>query len=280
MNAIKKKDLFKDLFKKTQFITCPICGTKLNLDNESLVCENNHTFNINKKGYVSLLKKQKKFDSTIYTKELFENRRKAILSGLYSEVHNEIADFVNSSLNNDVNIFEIGSGEATHSDLIKTKIHKSNNYVVSDLASVSIDLATEYLNDGLLPLLCDAYNLPIASNSIDYVIDILSPYYYKEINRVLKKDGYFIKVFPEKEYLKEIRDLVNMNEYTKQDEVFLNFCKYYNVIHEKTIKLTTKISSDLAYCIFKMTPMTNNRSADICLNKITINLKIVFAQKK
>lgn len=277
---LKKKEIFKNLFKNTNLIICPICNENLFIDNDSLKCKNNHTFNINKKGYISLLKKQKKFESDIYTYELFENRRETILSGLYDCIHEEIANFINKNKNKYINIFEIGSGESTHSYLIKKKIITSNTYVVSDISKEAIELSTDYISKDIIPIVCDAYNLPISNDSIDYIIDILSPYYYKEINRTLKNDGYIIKVFPEKKYLNELRQLVDLEEYKKEEEVYANFCKYFNVVESKIVNYCCNISSDLAINIFKMTPMTNNHKINKKLNKITINLKIVFAKKK
>ncbi|MGL4383268.1 MAG: putative RNA methyltransferase, partial [Bacilli bacterium] len=33
---------------------CPLCSSSLKIDDKSLVCLNNHTFNINKKGFVHM----------------------------------------------------------------------------------------------------------------------------------------------------------------------------------------------------------------------------------
>ncbi|MGN1208236.1 MAG: putative RNA methyltransferase [Christensenellales bacterium] len=277
---ITKKNKFKQLCQKFDSFACPICESKLLLDNDSLKCANNHTFNINGKGFVVLLKKQKNLINDIYTKELFENRRKVILNLLYNQMYSEIANFINKQSYDNINIFEFGSGESSHSYLIKKSITKDNNYIVSDLSKEAIDLSTDYLKFDLLPIICDAYNVPIESGSIDYIIDILSPYSHKEIYKILKDSGYVIKVFPEKDYLKELRKLVSINEYTKEEEVLNNFGQYFEIIDTKKITRTVDIDKDLALSIFYMTPMTNNCELNCDLSQITISLKIVFAKKK
>ena len=49
----------------------------------SVLCENNHCFNISKKGYVNLVKNNAK---TIYDKKLFESRSKIYEYGIYDEL--------------------------------------------------------------------------------------------------------------------------------------------------------------------------------------------------
>lgn len=192
---LSKKEKFKQLVESTDFFVCPICKSNLIIKNESLVCENNHTFNINKKGFACLLKKQKDFSNNIDTKELFINMRKVILSNLYQAMHQEIVKFISADKKSKLNILDVGSGESTHSYLINQNLNKQINFVVSDLSKQSIELSTDYLSDGLIPIVCDAYNLPLKYNSIDYILDILSPYYHKEINRVLKMMAILLRFF-------------------------------------------------------------------------------------
>ena len=280
MKLIKKKEMFKQLLNKNNNFICPICQLELKEYNDSLMCENKHTFDINKKGFCSLLKKQKNFSSDIYTKELFLNRRYVLEHLLYKDVYNIIAKFINKTSKDTINIFELGSGESTHSYFIKKLININNNYCVSDLSKEAIEMSSDYLKDELLPIICDAYNLPIKNNSVDYVIDILSPFNNKEIKRILKKDGYFIKVFPERNYLKELRKLINLKDYDKEDEVFENFAKNFEIVEIKDINYTLNLSQELSKAIIKMTPMTNNHETQTNLTEITINLKVIIAKNK
>lgn len=44
----------------------------------------------------------------------------------------------------------------------------------------------------------DLANIPIKSESMDLLINIFTPSNYSEFTRILKKDGYLIKVVPGK----------------------------------------------------------------------------------
>lgn len=47
-------------------------------------------------------------------------------------------------------------------------------------------------------LMGDLANIPIKSESMDLLINIFTPSNYSEFTRILKKDGYLIKVVPGK----------------------------------------------------------------------------------
>lgn len=281
MNSVcKKKEIFKQLLSKSTLLICPICHERLKIQGDSLKCYNNHTFNINNKGFTCLLNKSKIFTSDIYNKELFENRRIAILSGLYEKIHLNISEFINKTFPKGCTILEIGCGEATHSYKIKSMLTIPNTFITTDLSKQAIELSTNYLTSDIIPICCDANNLPILSRSINVVLDILSPYNYNEINRVLANDGFIIKVFPDIEYLKEIREIIHKQEYTKQEEVMNNFCQHFNIISSTLYKQTYNINEDLSNALVNMTPLKNKSNISESLTSITISLKIVIAQIK
>lgn len=86
-----KKELIKNLLiKNIHLFRCPICESQLCLQENSLMCEHHHLFDISKKGVVLLHKKYQKKIDEIYTKNLFINRRLFINEEFYLEVHEYI----------------------------------------------------------------------------------------------------------------------------------------------------------------------------------------------
>lgn len=275
----KKEQYLHSLKNAIDLIVCPICMSDLNIQDNSLVCKNKHTFNINKKGYVRLLKKEKKYSDNIYTKQLFLSRRNIINNRYYDDLHMTISKIINNYFSEKhLDILEIGCGEATHSVKIKKNLDFQTNYIATDLSTDAIELATDYDNI-LTPILSDLYFLPIHEKSINCIIDILSPFYNKELSRILKKDGIIIKVIPTKDYLKEIRDITNNADYLIENNVLSNFENYYKILqtynYEKQFELNDNDSLDF----FKMTPLTNNKSYKP-IRTITISLKIIVATLK
>lgn len=273
----KKIDIFINNCKEGHFL-CPMCSANLQLHNKSLICENKHTFDINKKGYVKLLRKFKPYNEEIYTQELFLARQNIINLGFYNEMHEVIAKIINSTFKSGVNVIEIGSGEGSHSKFIKNKI-KTKSYYLTDLSTNAIQIASDLVCNDFVPIVCDAYNLPF-NKIFDVAIDILSPYSYEQIYKVLKEEGVFIKVIPTQNYLKEIRELNDLKDYANESDVANNYKQHFEIIQEHLIEKTFSINSEVSQLFLKMTPLTNKVREKRLNDKITISLKVIVGRKK
>ncbi len=59
-------------------------------------------------------------------------------------------------------------------------------------------------------------NLPFADQTFNAVLNIFSPSHYQEFQRVLSEDGEVLKVVPQENYLKELRQAFYPNQPEKQ----------------------------------------------------------------
>ncbi len=77
---MSKKIICAELINKFEKIfQCPICSSPMGIvDLKSLICSNNHTFDIAKQGYVNLMTRSL---ASRYDKELFESRKIIAESG-------------------------------------------------------------------------------------------------------------------------------------------------------------------------------------------------------
>src|SRR5699024_1896748 len=57
-------------------------------------------------------------------------------------------------------------------------------------------------------LVADLAKMPFQEEQFDIILNILSPSNYVEFNRLLKDDGLVIKIVPQTNYLKELREIV------------------------------------------------------------------------
>ncbi|MBA5735303.1 rRNA (guanine-N1)-methyltransferase, partial [Escherichia coli] len=58
----------------------------------------------------------------------------------------------------------------------------------------------------------DLANCPNQAETADVILNILSPSNYVEFKRLLKKDGFLLKVVPEANYLRELREFIYVDE--------------------------------------------------------------------
>lgn len=262
----------------SSILICPFCSKKLNVDNNSLICMNKHTFNISKKGTAILYKTSKLKNDKVYDNNLFTNRRFFINSGFYDEVHKKISDII-KKYNNDI-ILDMGSGEGTHDYKIIKELNNKSKIIGVDLSKDGIDLFNDYVNDNFLGIVADLNNMPFKDHSIDIILNILSPSNENEMSRLLKKDGIIIKVTPKKQYLHELRDVLNIKEYENEDIIFNNISNKYVILNKdeyvNTFNLTEK---DFNYLV-NMTPLLNNYNDIPKINEITIALNIYVLRNK
>ena len=273
-----KKEQGLDFIKNNinNFI-CPYCKNSLELNETSLKCPSNHTFDLTKKGTINFIASAKIKESKIYNEKLFACRRKFIQKGYYEEVYNIIAKTINSLNLNNLSILDLGCGEGTHTINILNKIKSNYNYYAFDYSKSAINLASDYNNTNRFYFDGDVNNIPLASHSIDIIIDFLSPYSESEVKRVLKKGGMFIKVAPNKDYLLELRQALGLNEYQKQVEVTDNLAKHFKNISTKTYTKSFAISKEDKDNLIGMTPI-NTIQNSLEISSITLDLNIYIIQ--
>lgn len=277
---MKKIDYAKfHLQQLNSIITCPFCQSDFMIENNSLICKNNHTFNISKKGTVILYKTSKVKEDRIYNDNLFISRRNFINLGYYDELHTKICKIINEY--NTKTILDMGCGEGSHDiKIINNLLNKKISLIGIDLAKNGIDMANDFINNNFIGIVGDLNNLPIKNKSIDLILNILSPSNEKEIARVLKKDGIIIKVTPKKEYLYELRDALGIKEYENEKLIDKNIAIKYNIIQKEEINKTFHINKENLKYLVNMTPLMNNINAIPNIKSITIALNIYLLKVK
>ena len=268
---------FHTIFSRLNNFICPYCKNSLELNVTSLKCHNNHTFDLTKKGTINFIASTKIKESKIYNEKLFTCRRKFIQKGYYEEVYNIIAETINSLNLNNLSILDLGCGEGTHTINILNKISGNYNYCAFDYSKSAINLASDYNSTNRFYFDGDVNNIPITTNSIDVIIDFLSPYSESEVKRVLKKGGMFIKVSPNKDYLLELRQALGLNEYQKQAKVIDNLAKHFKNISTKTYTKSFAISKEDQDNLIGMTPINTTQNS-LEIPSITIDLNIYIIQ--
>ena len=277
INMLKKIEYTKSnlLNKKIENIfICPICHSNIKIYKNSLICEKNHCYDIAKKGYFTLLKKNKLRIDNIYDINLFKNRMEFIKKGFYYELHKLISKIIIEKGNSQV-IVDMGCGDGTHDNMILNLINNSQSFIIgADISKVGIECATDYVKSNFIPLVADLNYMPLKNKSVDVILNILSPSNEKEMNRILKQDGIIIKVTPKKEYLYELRELLHIKEYENELQIEKNIDKNYIILKKYTINEKKELNEVSMLNLINMTPLSKNYNYDKMINEITIALNI------
>ena len=186
------------------YFKCPSCNKPLNSNGKTYRCDNNHTYDQAKEGYVNLLLAQhKKSKNPGDNDEMIKSRQAFLNKGYYTSLSSTIVKII-SSMDKGFyqNILDIGCGEGYYMHEIK-KASNSKNLSLSgiDISKTAVKLAGKRKMDTLLSV-SSAYDLPFFSNSFDTIVSVFSPVSASEIGRLLKSENSkIIMVGPAEEHL-------------------------------------------------------------------------------
>ena len=242
-------------FASATAFACPICQENLTLVESSLKCNNRHSFDLAKFGYVNLAPQIKQ--SANYDKENFQNRQQILESGFYQAILEVVSDLLSNSKNAKT-ILDIGCGEGFYSRKLQES-HLDKTFYAFDISKDSVQIAAKSEpNWAVNWFVGDLARLPIKDASMDILLDIFSPANYGEFRRVLSKDGILIKVIPTKNHLKEIRqkvqDQLTNKDYSNQD-IKNHFQNNFTILSSKTASLTKPITVEQLQALLSMTPL-------------------------
>ena len=242
-------------FASATAFACPICQENLTLVESSLKCNNRHSFDLAKFGYVNLAPQIKQ--SANYDKENFQNRHQILEAGFYQAILEAVSDLLSNSKNAKT-ILDIGCGEGFYSRKLQES-HSDKTFYAFDISKDSVQIAAKSEpNWAVNWFVGDLARLPIKDASMDILLDIFSPANYGEFKRVLKENGLLIKVIPTENHLKEIRqkvqDQLTNKDYSNQD-IKDHFQNNFTILSSKTASLTKPITAEQLQALLSMTPL-------------------------
>ena len=242
-------------FASATAFACPICQENLTLVESSLKCNNRHSFDLAKFGYVNLVPQIKQ--SVNYDKENFQNRQQILEAGFYQAILEVVSDLLANSESTKT-ILDIGCGEGFYSRKLQES-HPEKTFYAFDISKDSVQIAAKSEpNWAVNWFVGDLARLPIKDASMDILLDIFSPANYGEFRRVLSKDGILIKIIPTKNHLKEIRqkvqDQLTNKDYSNQD-IKEHFQERFTILSSQTASLTKTITANQLQALLSMTPL-------------------------
>ena len=242
-------------FASATAFSCPICPENLTLLENSLKCNNRHSFDLAKFGYVNLAPQIKQ--SANYDKENFQNRQQILESGFYHAILEAVSDLLANS-ETSTTVLDIGCGEGFYSRKLQES-HPDKTFYAFDISKDSVQIAAKSEpNWAVNWFVGDLARLPIKDASMHILLDIFSPANYGEFRRVLSKDGILIKVIPTENHLKEIRqrvqDQLTNKDYSNQD-IKEHFQEHFTILSNQTASLTKTITPDQLQALLSMTPL-------------------------
>lgn len=226
-------------------LRCPKCKEPLIKVERSYQCSNHHSYDIAKRGYsnLSLSNHAQSGDDKGMVRA-----RSIFLEHGYYHVLQEALLKICIKLNADV-IVDAGCGQGYYTNAI-AKTTASEVYGF-DLSKHAVDEACK-AHAGVMYGVANIFHMPIADACAHIALSIFAPFDEGEIARVLKEDGYFIKVSPGPKHLMEMKQVLYQDVYENEEPAK---CDSFILVEELLVEDEIEvIGADDIKALFQMTP--------------------------
>jgi len=198
---------------------CPICGGKLERGEKCYVCTLGHSYDTAAEGYVHLLPVNKKHSKLPGDdKNMVRARNRFLSGGYYEPLRSAIIGIVLELSVGNPAILDSGCGEGYYTEGIYEALESAGKVPRGagiDISKEAVKLASKRVKNAEFAV-ASAYHLPVADDSMDFVVDCFSPLCVSEFRRVLKMGGYFIYVVPGPRHLWELKCAVYDSPYENE----------------------------------------------------------------
>ncbi len=235
---------------------CPVCGEKLEKNDKTYFCRNNHCYDIAKAKYVNLLMSRTSKEKRHGDDKLMIQARKNFLEkGYYNILLKEILSVTENILHDGCTIVDIGCGEGWYTD----NIYKFAVSKVSDVKMAGIDIsktaaaALAKRNSSIESAAASAKAVPIGNEVCDICLSVFAPCDISEIERITRKNGYFIRVYPLEDHLLGLKRSIYDSVYENKPKEIVS--DGFEKTAKKEIRSMLHIdSSEDIINLFMMTP--------------------------
>ena len=268
-------------------LKCPVCSNSLFKDNNTYKCEKNHSFDISSKGYTNmLLANQRHSINPGDSKKMILSRVRFLDLDYYAFLRKTILEIIlkYSTITDEFTFCDLACGEGYYTNFIHSNLQKLANVssVGVDISKYAIIEACKKVRanklDNIEYFIGNLMNLPFNDESFSFMLNCFALLDEKEFNRVLKTNGYFIRVLPDADHLLGIKEVlyekVLLNVMKEKD---INGFKLIDEIHIKD-DITLKNKQEI-YDLFTMTPYyykTSKKSIEKLLQLDRLNTRVSF----
>lgn len=267
-------------------LKCPVCHhTMTTISRDNIQCSSRHTFDLARQGYINFMTR---FFKGNYDKRLFTAKRNILSqTAIYTPLVDTIRDWIedySSGSSQPLHILDAGAGEGSLLQQI-TQNTPAVGWGI-DIAKEGIAMASSTYDQQIWFVGDLAYS-PFAEGQLDVILNILSPSNYEEFGRVMKKDGWIIKVIPRDRYLMEMRELLfrdRSHQLDGRERVLYRFTQHHHLVDCIPLTYTMPVTEVMKNSLIHMTPLSWHgtesaiASAQESLSQITIDLEILVGK--
>ena len=196
-------------------LLCPVCGQPLQREDHCWRCENRHSFDIARQGYVNLLtvdRKHAKHPGD--TKEMVAARKRFLDGGFYRPIADKVIAL--TAPRKPGTVLDAGCGEGYYLTQLQAVLPETQ-FAGLDISKDAVRFAA-VRNKRALWLTGTAAVLPFPAETFDGVLSMFALTMEAEFARVLKPGGWYLQVIAGPEHLMGLKQII-YPEILRKDKV-------------------------------------------------------------
>jgi 23S rRNA (guanine745-N1)-methyltransferase len=243
-------------------LRCPVCEVGLGRDGSVLRCPNGHSFDIARQGYVSLLTGTKPTSGD--DAAMVRARQQFLEGGGFAPIRAAIADLATRPATPPAAIVEVGCGTGYYLAGLLDALPAARGLGL-DSSARALRIAAK-AHPRIAAATWDVFRpLPLASASVDLVLDVFAPRNPAEFRRVLRPDGRLIVARPDDGHLAELRrqidEMVGIDP-IKEERLHQALDPHFEVAETERIEYTAPLTRGEVLNLLAMTPSARHLSAE------------------
>lgn len=243
---------------------CPVCSLPLEQVERAYHCENGHSFDVAREGYVNLLlANQKKSKDGGDSREMLAHRRGFLDAGYYAPMRDRVTELIAehvASVPNAV-VLESGCGEGYYLGGVMTGVR--GQFCGVDISKAGVAMAAKRYKEAQFAV-GTAFDLPVLDGVVDVVFSVFAPYQAGEFARVLRPGGLMITVKPDTGHLHSLREMiyeeVTPYEPGSDEDMGTDFVPVFDERVAYPVTLQSRVD---VVNLYRMTPFYWHSSADV-----------------
>lgn len=198
-------------FVTSELLRCPLDSLALRLQGQSLCCEQGHSFDIARQGYLNLLSAgDKRSKDPGDSKEMVVARGEFLDRGHYLPVAQKMAELLLPQLNTGAVVLDAGCGEGYYLQQLDQVCLTSDTPTVNllglDISKWAVQAAARRLSATWL--VASNRNIPVADHCVDVLLSLFGFPAYDSFRKVLKEGGLLLLVNAGPQHLIELREVI------------------------------------------------------------------------
>ena len=231
-------------------LICPVCGKPLEKSDRSYVCENRHSFDVARQGYVNLLTVQQKHSlAPGDTREQVLSRRAFLEADFYAPIARTLVETA-QKYGVSGEILDIGCGEGWYSAQLAAAI--GANLTGLDISKEAVRCAAAKYKNALW-LCATAAHIPVADESTDLMTSLFALTLPEEFCRVLKKGGLYFQVLAAEDHLLGLKSII-YDELHRKEKDTVPELPGFERIESIPIRFDFTVEGEQIQNLFSMTP--------------------------